>query len=60
MKSILKIFGVIFGLILIICVAAVVYVTTLDPNDYKGFIADKFQENLKVIRNGKANFSTSR
>ncbi len=43
MKAI-KIVGVLFGLVLLSLVAVVVYVSTLDPNDYKGLIADKFTE----------------
>ena len=38
----LKIVGVLFGLILFVLVAAVAYVSTLNPNDYKGMIAGKF------------------
>jgi AsmA protein len=41
MKAI-KIVGALFGLILVSLIAFIFYVTTLDPNDYKGMIADKF------------------
>ena len=41
MKAI-KIAGVVLGLMLLSLVAVVVYVSTLDPNDYKGLIAEKF------------------
>ena len=43
MKSILKVFGVIFGLIVVALAGVVIYAATLDPNDYKGYIADKFR-----------------
>jgi AsmA protein len=41
MKAI-KIVGALFGLLLISLVAIVIYISTLDPNAYKGMIADKF------------------
>jgi len=41
MKAI-KIVGALFGLVLISLVAIVIYISTLDPNAYKGMIADKF------------------
>jgi len=44
MKKLLKIFGVVFGLMLVACLAVVIYITTLDPNDYKALIADKFRQ----------------
>lgn len=43
MKSILKVFGVVFGIIVIALAGIILYATTLDPNDYKGYITDKFQ-----------------
>ncbi|MEX2352605.1 MAG: AsmA family protein, partial [Gammaproteobacteria bacterium] len=44
MKTILKVFGVIFGLLLVLCIGAVLYISTLDPNDYKAQIAESFYE----------------
>ena len=44
MKAIIKLFAVLFGLFLISCIALMIYVTTLDPNDYKSLIAENFQE----------------
>ena len=35
MKAIIKIFGIFLGLLLIACAGVVIYVSTLDPNDYK-------------------------
>ncbi|MGY8813638.1 MAG: AsmA family protein [Gammaproteobacteria bacterium] len=44
MKAILKVFGILFGFAIIACAALVIYISTLDPNDYKSLIAEKFQE----------------
>jgi AsmA protein len=44
MKAILKVFGILFGFAVIACAALVIYISTLDPNDYKSLIAEKFQE----------------
>lgn len=43
MKAI-KVVGVLLGLLLVSLLAVVVYISTLDPNNYKGLIADKFSE----------------
>ncbi len=44
MKSLLKVFGILIGLVIVTLAAIVIYVSTLDPNDYKAMIADGFQE----------------
>lgn len=55
----IKIVGVLFGLVLVSLVAIVVYVSTLDPNDYKGLIADKFKEQTgrTLIMDGDINLT---
>ncbi|NIN35802.1 MAG: AsmA family protein, partial [Gammaproteobacteria bacterium] len=45
MTKFLKISGVVFGLIFLLVIATVVYITTRDPNDYKQLISDSFAEN---------------
>ena len=45
MKSFIKIFGVLVGLVIISLAALVLYISSLDPNDYKAMIADGFEEN---------------
>jgi AsmA protein len=44
MKAIIKLFGILFGLVFITCAALMIYISTLDPNDYKSLIAEKFRE----------------
>ena len=43
MKALLKLFAVLAGLLVILVLAVAIAVTTLDPNEYKGWISNKVQ-----------------
>ena len=43
MKALLKLFAVLAGLLIILVLAVAIAVTTLDPNEYKGWISNKVQ-----------------
>jgi uncharacterized protein involved in outer membrane biogenesis len=44
MKKFLKITGVLLGLVFLLVISVVVFISTRDPNDYKQLITDTFQE----------------
>ena len=55
MKSIFKLLGWIVGIVVVALIAAGLWVATLDPNDYKDWVAEKVRERTgrEVALNGK-------